>query len=182
MGIRAVIFSWKIGKKGILLTLLAHKQCSFDSIDVFLDQIWAWHKGIFHKKIETNYMRALCFWEKRRFFGQNMRMKAVDVLEKHRASYWLFWPIIFCSFVRIDVFLPNMGITAGGFSWKFWKKWHESTVFLRELTIVWQNVGMRTLYFLEDWCFCHNMVMRAVGFSWHIGKKGILLTFLEHIV
>ena len=33
-----------------------------------------------------------------------------------------------CSFNRIDIFWPNMGMTAGGFSWKI-EKLHESNVF-----------------------------------------------------
>ena len=42
-----------------------------------------------------------------------------------------FWPIIYCSFDRIYVFLRNICMTAGGFSMKNVEKLHESTVFER---------------------------------------------------
>ena len=43
-----------------------------------------------------------------------------------------------------------MGMTVGGFLWKVLKKWHESTMFLRECTFFWQNMDMRAVCFLEN--------------------------------
>ena len=42
-----------------------------------------------------------------------------------------------------------------GFSCKFEKKWHESTVFFREWTFFWPNMSMRAVYFLDNGRFCH---------------------------
>ena len=64
------------------------------------------------------------------------------------------------------VFWPNMGKTVGGFSLQIWKNdmrapcfWenggfstkygHESSVFFREWTFFWQNMGTRAVIFLE---------------------------------
>ena len=67
----------------------------------FFDKIWAWEMLFFAKN-----------WKK-------------------MTSYWLFGPIINSSFDRIDVFWPNMGLTAGDFHEKMTS---ENSVFKR---VVW---------------------------------------------
>ena len=89
---------------------------------------------------------------------------------KKRASDWLFWPIIYCSFDRIDfltkyghdsmvLFMKNLKnyIRAPCFweNGRFLRKYgHESSVFFREWKFFWQIMGMR-----------------ALSFSWKIGKR-----------
>ena len=51
---------------------------------------------------------------------------------KKRELYWLFLPIIECSFDRIDVFLANNGHDSS-FSWKIWKKRTERRVLRSEI-------------------------------------------------
>ena len=49
MGIRAVVFSFKIGKKGVPIDFfwpIIYR--SFERIDFIFDQIWAWKQGVFH--------------------------------------------------------------------------------------------------------------------------------------
>ena len=65
-------------------------------------------------------------------------------------SFRLFWPIIYCSFDKIDVFLTKYGHASMGFFMKNLKKWHESTVFLREWTFFGQNISIGAVSFLEN--------------------------------
>ena len=64
---------------------------AFDRMDVF-KKIYRHQSSVFLRQ-----------WTS---FGQNMGMRASIFREnrKEMASYKLFWPIIFCSFDRIDVF------------------------------------------------------------------------------
>ena len=49
-----------------------------------------------------------------------------------------------------------MGMTALGFSLLYRKKGQENTVFLREWTFFWQNMGTKALWFLENGRFFDN--------------------------
>ena len=121
------------------------------------------HMGIrvwgFYEKKWKNDMRALCFKESGRFFDKiwtwelfvfrertfltKYGHKSSDFFvrnRKKRASYWLFWPIIECSCDRINIFLPIMCMTAGSFSWKIWKKEHESTVFWEKISQILRKI------------------------------------------
>ena len=60
---------------------------------------------------------------------------------------------------------------------KILKKWHRSTVFLREWPFFWQNLDLRAACFLENGRFLQNMGMRAMIFPWEIGKKGHHIDF-----
>lgn len=74
------------------------------------------------------------FFREWTFCWQNKGMRAVIFsrqIEKKRASYWPFSPIIWCYFDRMDVFGPSMGIIAGEFSWKIWKNYIIAQCFLR---------------------------------------------------
>ena len=74
-----------------------------------------------------------------------------------------------------------MGMTAWGFSWKIWRKWHQRTMILRELTFFWQNMGMRALCFLENGRFFDNKwAWEEWFFSSKSEKKGILLIFFAN--
>ena len=89
-----------------------------------------------------------------------------------REYYWLFWPIIKCSFHRIDVFLPNMGMRAGGFSWKIWKNNDMRAQWFCENGRFLTKYGHGRIVFFREWTFFwQNMGMRAVSFSWEIGNK-----------
>ena len=85
VGIRAVFFSWKIGKKDIISTFLAHNIVWFWENIRFLNQILACQQGLFNlikKKHEYRVferidifwhnmgMRAMCFLENWRFFDK----------------------------------------------------------------------------------------------------------------
>ena len=63
-----------------------------------------------------------------------------------------------------------MGMTVGVFYEKLCKKLHESTMFLIEWMVIWQNMDMRAV------CFLTKYGMRAMIFSYKLGNKGILLT------
>ena len=137
------------------------------------------------KILKKNGMDAFCFrvnvfltkckllnkiWVKSIYFSVQNRKKWL--------CYWFFCCVIL---TELTFFGPNMGMTAGVFSFKIWKKitWeqcvfekmdnfptkygHESRVFFREWAFFWQKVGMR-----------------AVIFWWKISKKGILFTFVSH--
>ena len=56
------------------------------------------------------------------------------------------------SFDRLDVFWPNIGITAASFSWKIFKTWHEIIVFY-SMNVFLQKRGMRARHFLENGLF-----------------------------
>ena len=66
MGMRAVIVSWKICEKGILLSFCPIIYCSFDSIDVFWPNM-GMTAGVLHEKDD---MRALCFLENGSFLSK----------------------------------------------------------------------------------------------------------------
>ena len=108
---------------------------SFNRIDVFLTNCGRDSRG-FHKKFQKNDMRAICFWRMDMF------------LTKYGQESWMFLEnggFFMCSFNRIDIFWPNMGMTAGGFSWKNWKITWEQCV-LREWTYFWQNMGIKAFF------------------------------------
>ena len=74
------------------------------------------------------------FLENRRFctkYGYDGSGFFPEKSEKKSDFFFTFWPIMYCSFDRIDIFWPNICMTAGSFSWKMWKKLHKSTVFER---------------------------------------------------
>ena len=79
--------------------------------------------GVFHEKFENNDMRAQCFfreltvfdkiWTKSsvildngRFFTKYWQDTSYLLVKnrKKKASYFLFGPILWCSFDRIDIF------------------------------------------------------------------------------
>ena len=94
-------------------------QCRFDTIDVFFDQTWALQEGVFHDFVFK--------WQE-----NTVILKEYSIV-----------------LTELTFFLPNMGMTEGGFSWKIWKKLHESIVFLREWRFFWQNLAMKAVVFLE---------------------------------
>ena len=63
-GYESSIFSWKIGKKGTLLTYLAHNIMYFWQSWHFFDQIWAWKQRVFQVQIEKE--KNMNIWENRR--------------------------------------------------------------------------------------------------------------------
>ena len=78
-------------------------------------------------------------------------------------------------------FLPNMGLTAGDFLKKTWKKmtW-EHSVFDR-MNVFWQNMDLRAVSSLKNRRITNiNWVWEQLFFSKKSGKKGILLTFMAH--
>ena len=96
-------------------------------------------------------MRATCFSQNGRFFWQYIGMRASFFswkIEKKRASYWIFWPIIKYIFDRIGVFWPIICMLVEVFHEKFEKN-DIRAMFLREETFFWQNMGMRAKRFLE---------------------------------
>ena len=92
-------------------------QCRFDTIDVFFDQTWALQEGVFHDFVFK--------WQE-----NTVILKEYSIV-----------------LTELTFFLPNMGMTEGGFSWKIWKKLHESIVFLREWRFFWQNLAMKAVVF-----------------------------------
>ena len=80
-----------------------------------------------------------------------------------------------CSFNRIDIFWPNMGMTAGGFSWKNWKITWEQCV-LREWTYFWQNMGIKA-FFRELTFFEKISAWEQRFFLWNIRKKRAFYSF-----
>ena len=71
MGIWAVIFSFKIGKKEVPIDFfwpILYR--SFERIDFIFDQIWAWKQGFFHVILQKNDMRTPRFWESGCFFDK----------------------------------------------------------------------------------------------------------------
>ena len=93
MGMKELIISRKIGKKDVLLTLLAHKQCSFDRIDVFwpnlgktkgdffcfsllffgfFSKLWILHYLESHKTQKLPKFLPLCFRKKGFIFLEKM--------------------------------------------------------------------------------------------------------------
>ena len=183
MGMRVVVFSWKIGKNGMLLTFLVYNLVKFWQSWSFFGQIWVRQQVVFHDKFEKKlYESTVCFrelrffdkiwtWEQFVFRGlafcwQNMGIRAVifsrEIGEKvYSIEFWTIYSIFLTGFT---FFGPNMGIAVGCFSWKVWKKRHKSTLFLREWTLLLQNMGMRAVWFLENGRFSQNMDIRAVIF------------------
>ena len=114
VGMRVVIFSWKIGKKGHPIDFFGPSYNVVLPELTFFYQIWAWQQMVFHEKIKkmtwehSVFQRMDDFWIKYwyesivffgewRFFWQNLGMRAVIFFVKNRkgrGSYWLFWPMI----------------------------------------------------------------------------------------
>ena len=99
---------------------------------------------------------------------------------KNGVSYWLFWPMIECSFDRIGVFLTNYVHDGRGFFMRNLKIWHSSTVFLRE-DASFDKILAWELHVLATGRFFHKILAREQWFvnekSW---KKCILLTFVAN--
>ena len=75
-----------------------------------------------------------------------------------------------------------MGMTGLRFSWKIWKEWHESTVFLKEWTFFFTKYGhVNNVFFKIIEVFLTKYGHENSNFfvkNWE--KKGILLTLLAH--
>ena len=133
----------------------------------------------------TNYRHERnVFFGNGSFFWQNMRIRAVIFSWKIRKKGHLivfFGPSCIVEFWQKWSFLTKFGMKAGGFSWKIWKIWYWRYVFLLERTFFWQNMGMITVCCSENGrFFWQNLGMRASIFSWKIGNKSILSTFVKN--
>ena len=158
--------------------------CSFYRINVFLTKYGHDSKGFFMKNPDTmtweyrvfermdvflrkygNESIVFYFLREWMFFWQSMGMWAVIFTKKFgKRAPSTFWQIIYCSFDRIYVFLTKNRHDSRGFFMKIWIIWYESTVFLRELTFFWQNMGMGSVFSFENVRFLSKMRMRAVMF------------------
>ena len=122
MGMRELIFPWKIGKKRTSYWVFNPWYVVLTEFTFFY-LIWTWQQRVFHVKVEKNDMRAQWFWEIGRFFHKIWAW--AQSVFREWTSFW------------------NMGITAAIFSWKSGKKGilltflsQNSGVFLKELTFV----------------------------------------------
>ena len=117
------------------------------------------------------------------FFWQNMGMR-VDIFSwkigNKGASFRLFWPIIYCSFDKIDVFFDQIWACQHGvFHEKFEKMTWEHCIFKRMNVFLTKYRHWSSVFFRE-WTFCwQNLGMRASIFLWKIWKKGIRMIFLN---
>ena len=97
MDMRAVIFSWEIGKKGHPIDFFwPIIEFSFDRIYVFLTNHVHESREFFMKNL-TKLYKSTVLLRNRTFFWQNVAMRVVIFswkIGKKRASYWLFWPIL----------------------------------------------------------------------------------------
>ena len=92
---------------------------------------------------------------------------------KKRASYWLFWPIIECSFDRIYVFLTKFGHESSGFFVKSRKKGHPIDFFGPSYSVVLTELTS----FDQIWA-CQQMVFHEkfekkwdeITVFWEIGR------------
>ena len=118
------------------------------------------------------------FLENRRFFTKYGH-ESSDFFVKNRktkTSYLLFWPIIWCSFHRIYIFLPKYGYDSRGFSWQIWKKWYENTVFWR--IDIFDKIWTWDQCVFREWTFCwQNMCITTLIFSCEIRKNGHPIDF-----
>ena len=105
MGTKALIFSWKIEKWASYWIFWPIKECSFVRIGIS-HQLCEWWQGFFMRNLKKMGIRAPCFWEKRRFFWQNMSMRATWFLE------------------GLDVFLTKYGRESSDFFVKSREKIH----------------------------------------------------------
>ena len=128
--------------------------------------------------ILTNYgHESYMFFTEWTVFLQKMAMRWEhsffhDNREKS-ASYWLFWPIIEYSFNRVGVFLTNMWMTKGGFSWKVWKKTSLEHRISERLDVFLTKYGHESYVFFRDWTFFgQKMGERALILSWKVVEKG----------
>ena len=185
MGMRASIFRENRKEMASYKLFWPIIFCSFDRIDVF-NQIWAWLHGVVHKKILNNDMRAPCFLnftfltkyghdsslfsKNGRFFDKIWEWQQWFFVKiGKKATYWLFWSIIKCSFVRIDTFLTKYGHDNIGFSWKFEKNDMREPCF-------WKNGRFLTNYEHESRLIYRERTFLSYGvremiFSWKLRKK-----------
>ena len=96
IGMRAVIFSFKIGKKGHRIDFFGPEYTSFDKIDFIFDQIWKW--GVFYV-IWKNHMRLQHFYENERFVDKMGSGRIVCFRE------WKFFDNIWARHGSIDFFM-----------------------------------------------------------------------------
>ena len=152
-------FFVKNQKKDHPIDFLAHKVVKFWQHWRFLTKYGHGSRGL-PSKIKKNDLWASYFWGKGRFLTKYrhksivfFRERTFSVKNGHGSnnlsiknrkkdyafdffgSYYNVVTIIYCSFDRIDDFWPNMGMTAGELSFKFWKKRHEST-FIMQMTFL----------------------------------------------
>lgn len=148
------------------------------------------------KKLKKNVIRAPYFWEKRRFFFQNIWMRATCFLEIGRffGQIWtreqvffrdkswkqgilltFFAHTIYSSLNRSDVFWTDYGHDDRGFSWKvenmIWE--HKSkvdrTVFIHKK----QNILIMGVN--EEKLVRHTYVRKTWSTFYDFFKKGVLL-------
>ena len=131
----------------------------------FLDQLWAWHKGVFHG-IFSKMREWTVFWQNMRMragvfrewmiFWQNMGM-GVEFFS------WIIWEKkffcdflahnIYYSFDRIDVFLTKYMHDSGGVFHEKCGKNYMRAQFLWECTFLWRNRGMSVVCFFRERTF-----------------------------
>ena len=107
-----------------------------------------------------------------------MRPAFVVKNRKKRGFCCLFWPINWCCFNRINIFLSNTGTRPGDFfvTNLIWKKWHNSS-FFEKMDIFWLNLGIKAVWFLANGRFFDEIwAWEQLFFSRKIGENGILLT------
>ena len=99
MGMRAVIFSWKIGKNGILLTLGAHNIVYFWQNWRFLTE-HGHDSGMFiMNTFWKKCYEGTVFLREWTFFWQNVSMRAVCFLEnEHFFGIFCGHNVVLCSF------------------------------------------------------------------------------------
>ena len=121
----------------------------------FYDKIWAWKQCVF--RYWTKYGHETSY-----FLVKNLKKgHPIDLLGHIIIYFWENWR-----------FLTKYSLDSRGFFMKILKKWYRSIVFLREWTFFWQNIDLWAVCFLENGRFSQNMGIRAMIFSWEIGKKG----------
>ena len=111
-----------------------------------------------------------------------MRPAFVVKNRKKRGFCCLFWPINWCCFNRINIFLSNTGTRPGDFfvTNLIWKKWHNSS-FFEKMDIFWLNLGIKAVWFLANGRFFDEIwAWEQLFFSRKIGENGIILTLGGH--
>ena len=169
-GHRAFIFPYKIGKNGYAIDFFA---VYFWQNWRFLDQIWAWQQGVFHVKFSKMKWQN-CVSERMDVFWQNMGMRS-GFLENRRFFttfghegngmvffvkygrknfiFWNSWPIIYCSFARIDEFLTKyMHDSIGFFKKNLEKITWEHNVFER-MNVFMTKYGHESCVFFREWTY-----------------------------
>ena len=113
-------------------------------------------------------------------FWQNMGKRTVIFPWKigKEGHFLTFLPKIYCSFDIIDVFWPNMGLSAEGFSRKFWEKMTWDYSFFERMDVFLTNMGW-SAFLKTRRIFDEILAWEQRFFLEKSEKKGILLTFLD---